>query len=192
MYLDYCTHGLFITKTHSFISCIHTIIIYTYIDWQYKVMAQFPFSLPLLVSLSVPLSIPFYLLGIPPFAWCDPVHLGPRLLINWTPPPHSLPIPNSQHPRSIVRPTKTTSRLRLHRVRNTSSSRLKQWEWTPRSYVIHSFYIPWQSINICPCIHVQPLPSEGLHCAPGASVQGFRPRGSAGGTQHCLSHSSVS
>ncbi len=37
-------------------------------------MAQFPFLLPLLVSLLVP----FYLLGIPPFVWCDPVHLGPR------------------------------------------------------------------------------------------------------------------
>ncbi len=52
-----------------------------YIDYQYKIMAQFPFY-PLA---SFPVSFPFipsYLLGIPPFAWCDPVHLGPRLLVN--------------------------------------------------------------------------------------------------------------
>jgi hypothetical protein len=33
-------------------------------------------------------------------------------------PSSSLSIPNSHHPRSIVRPTKTTSRSRLHMVRN--------------------------------------------------------------------------
>ncbi len=49
-------------------------------------MAQFPFFAPLASSpVSSPVSspsIPFYLLGIPPFAWRDPVHLGPRLLMN--------------------------------------------------------------------------------------------------------------
>ncbi len=59
-------------------------------------MAQFPFFTPLASSLSVslPLSSP-----------------SPS-------PPHSLPIPNSQHPRSIVRLTKMTSRSRLLMVRN--------------------------------------------------------------------------
>ncbi len=46
------------------------------------IMAQSPFSTPLAGSLSIPFSIPFYLLGNPPFVWCDPVHLGPRLLVN--------------------------------------------------------------------------------------------------------------
>ncbi len=46
------------------------------------IMAQSPFSTPLAGSLLIPFSIPFYLLGIPPFVWCDPVHLGPRLLVN--------------------------------------------------------------------------------------------------------------
>jgi hypothetical protein len=38
-------------------------------------------------------------------------------------PPQSLPIPNSQHPRLIVRLTKTTSRLQLHRVQNSIRGR---------------------------------------------------------------------
>ncbi len=45
-------------------------------------MAQCPFFTPLA---SFPVSspfIPFYLLGIPPVAWWDTVHLGPRLLVN--------------------------------------------------------------------------------------------------------------
>jgi hypothetical protein len=70
-----------------------------------------------------PCWFPFHLLGIPLFVWCDPVHLGPRLLVNWPPLPqplpHSLPISNSQHPRLIVRHAKTTLRSRLHRVRNS-------------------------------------------------------------------------
>jgi hypothetical protein len=92
---------------------MHTIIIYTYIDWQCKVMAQFPFLLPLLVSLTVSLSIPFYLLGIHPFPWCDSVHLGPRLLVNWPPPPHSLPIPSPFQIPST--PGQLCALLRRHR-----------------------------------------------------------------------------
>jgi hypothetical protein len=43
-------------------------------------LAGFPFLFPLAnSSLS---SNPSYLLGIPPFVWCDPVHPGPRLLVN--------------------------------------------------------------------------------------------------------------
>ncbi len=45
-------------------------------------MAQFPFFAPLAsFFVSSPFN-PIYLLGIPPFAWCDPVQLGPRLLVN--------------------------------------------------------------------------------------------------------------
>ncbi len=45
-------------------------------------MVKFPLFAPLAsFPVSSP-SIPFYLLGIPAFAWCDPVHLGPRLLVN--------------------------------------------------------------------------------------------------------------
>jgi hypothetical protein len=52
--------------------------------------------------------------------WCDPVHLGPRLLVNWPPLPHPLPIPTLfQIPDPLLgfpnNPalTKTTSRSRL-------------------------------------------------------------------------------
>ncbi len=57
-------------------------------------MAQTPFFTPLADSFLIPLSIPFHLLGIPPFAWCDPVHLGPRLLLNCPPLPQTLPSPS--------------------------------------------------------------------------------------------------
>jgi hypothetical protein len=54
------------------------------------------------------------------------VHPGPRLLVNWPPPPHSLPVPISRPPRVspklTMRPSKTTSRLRLHLVRNKYNS----------------------------------------------------------------------
>jgi hypothetical protein len=95
-------------------------------------MAQFPFLLPLLSSFVDPLCQslyplnPFLLTWNPSFEWCCPVHPDPRLLVNWTPPPHpfpSLPIPNSHRPRSIVRPTKTTSWSRLHMVRNNNNNR---------------------------------------------------------------------
>jgi hypothetical protein len=43
-------------------------------------LSGFPLSIPLAnSSLS---SNPSYLLGIPPLVWCDPVHPGPRLLVN--------------------------------------------------------------------------------------------------------------
>ncbi len=85
-------------------------------------LAGFPLLIPL-ANFLLPLN-PSYLLGIPPLVWCDPVHPGPRLLVNWPPPPHSLPIPISRPPRgfpkSIVRLTKTTSWSRLHIVRNST------------------------------------------------------------------------
>ncbi len=49
-------------------------------------LCQFPLLIPSSLE-------PFYLLGIPPLVWCDPVHPGPRLLVNWPPSPHSFPIP---------------------------------------------------------------------------------------------------
>ncbi len=64
-----------------FINYIQTIIIYTYTDWQYGYGAN-PFFTPLAGSPSIPLPIPFHLLGIPLSVWCDPVHLGHRLLVN--------------------------------------------------------------------------------------------------------------
>ncbi len=64
---------------------------------------------------------------MPPFVWCDPVHPGPRLLVNWPPPPHSLPIPPHSKfpspqgiPNLVMRPAKTTSRSQLYIVRNKS------------------------------------------------------------------------
>jgi hypothetical protein len=82
---------------------------------------------PCCFLLSIPLAnslfslSPSYLLGIPLLVWCDPVHLGPRLLVNWPPspfPPHSnFPTPRG-FPKSTVRPTKTTSWSRLYIVRN--------------------------------------------------------------------------
>ncbi len=90
-----------------------------YIDWQHMVMARIPFLLPVLSSLC-PLN-PLLLTWNPSFAWCCPVHPDLRSLVNWSPSPHpssSHPTPNSHHPRSIVRPTKTTSRSRLYMVRN--------------------------------------------------------------------------
>ncbi len=86
-------------------------------------LAGFPLLIPL-ANFLLP-SNPSYLLGIPPLGWCDPVHPGPRLLVNWPPPPHPLHIPSPTQipiipgfPRSIVRPAKTTSRSRLHIVQN--------------------------------------------------------------------------
>ncbi len=67
-------------------------------------------------------SNPSYLLEIPPFAWCDPIHPGPRLLVNWPPPPHSkFPSPLGI-PNLIMRPAKTTSRSRLYIVWNSVNS----------------------------------------------------------------------
>jgi hypothetical protein len=43
-------------------------------------LAGFPLPIPLANSLFLLNS--FYLLGIPPLVWCDPVHPGPRLLVN--------------------------------------------------------------------------------------------------------------
>jgi hypothetical protein len=96
-------------------------------------LAVFPLPFPLAnSSLS---SNPSYLHGIPPFVWCDPVHPGLRLLVNWPPPPHPLPIlspfpphsipsPISQSPLGFPQinsaPTKTTSRSRLYIVRNNN------------------------------------------------------------------------
>jgi hypothetical protein len=82
-------------------------------------LAGSPLPSPLATCNSLFLLNPSYLLGIPPLVWCDPVHPGPRLLVNWPPPPHSNFQTPRGFPKSIVCLTKTTSRSRLHIVRNT-------------------------------------------------------------------------
>jgi hypothetical protein len=72
-----------------------------------------------------PVNFPFYsslLTWKPSFAWSDPVHLGPRLLVNWPPLSQPLPIPpHSKFPAPLGFPqqalhlTKTTLRSRLPR-----------------------------------------------------------------------------
>jgi hypothetical protein len=49
------------------------------------------------------------------------VHPGPRLLVNWPPPPHSNFPPPRVSPNQLLRPSKTTSRPRLHIIRNTNA-----------------------------------------------------------------------
>jgi hypothetical protein len=99
-----------------------------------------PHYSPCFFLLSIPLAnslfslSPSYLLGIPPLVWCDPVHLGPRLLVNWPPPPHSnFPTPRG-FPKSTVCPTKTTSRSRLYIVWNNVNSCLSQVGPVSRMY----------------------------------------------------------
>ncbi len=94
-----------------------------YTDWQYKLWRNPLVLLPLLVFVNSS-SISLYLLGNPPLTWCDPVHLGPRLLVNWPSPLHPFPIPSPFQipdppgfPELIVRLTMTTSRSRLPRSR---------------------------------------------------------------------------
>jgi hypothetical protein len=85
-------------------------------------MAQFPLLLPLLVLFCSPFHFPLTYLET--LLWHDaiPSTLAPGCSQTDLPlpipspfPPHTLPIPNSQQPRSIVLLTKTTSRARLPR-----------------------------------------------------------------------------
>ncbi len=85
-------------------------------------MAQFPFFTPLASSLLTFPSIPFYLLGNPPLAWCNLSTLAPGCFQTDLP----LPIPSPFPPHSkFLTPqvncglTRTTSRSRLLMVRNT-------------------------------------------------------------------------
>jgi hypothetical protein len=95
---------------------VHRLTMLSYAQSLVIPLAGFP-SLFSLANSSLS-SNPSYLLGIPPLVWCDPVHPGPRLLVNWPPPPHSnFPSPQGI-PSLIVCPTKTISRSRLHIVRN--------------------------------------------------------------------------
>ncbi len=121
MHLDSCTHGLFITWTQFRLLITFRQLLYTHIQIDDIDMAQSPFFTPLADFLSIPLSIPFYLLVIPPFVWCDPVHLGPRLLVNWPPLPQTLPSPSPfQIPNT---PGQLCSILRRHRNSGFSGSR---------------------------------------------------------------------
>jgi hypothetical protein len=82
-------------------------------------MAQSPcFLLPLSDSPLLLFHFPL-LTWKPSLIWYDPVHLGPRLLVNWS--PHFHPLPNSKiptpwgFPELNMRLTKTTSRIQLKR-----------------------------------------------------------------------------
>ncbi len=84
-------------------------------------MAQSPCKLPLITSLDnspctwVPLTYLESLL----FVWCDPRPPWSQVACKLTSPsPFHFPAPNGS-PNSIVRPFKTTSRHRLHIVRNS-------------------------------------------------------------------------
>ncbi len=112
MYLASRTHGLFITWNIRFLAAF-TQLLYTHIQIDITSYGAIPlFYSPCKFPVNFP-SIPFYLLGNPPLAWSVPVHLDPRLLVNWPPPPHSkFPTPRG-FPEPIVRLTKTTSRSRL-------------------------------------------------------------------------------
>ncbi len=86
-----------------------------------------PWYLPLITPLvPEPLSLtwnPSFLCG------AILVHPGPRLLVNWPSPPHSLPIPFShpqRFPNPIMRPSTTTSRHRLQLVRHNTSKGIVQ------------------------------------------------------------------
>ncbi len=80
-------------------------------------IAGFPCQFPLLIPLS-PKSLlltwnPSSLRG------ATLVHPGPRLLVNWPTPPHSESPSPQGFPKSVERPSKTTSQHRLHIVQNT-------------------------------------------------------------------------
>jgi hypothetical protein len=110
---------------------------------QFLVISLAGFPLPIPLANSLFLLNPSYLLGIPPLVWCDPVHPGPRLLVNWPPPPHSnFPTPRG-FPKSIVRLTKTTSRSRLDIVRNRNFLKIINL-WTEKNKVFTE-----QSLNFC-------------------------------------------
>jgi hypothetical protein len=81
-----------------------------------------PFLLPLLVLCYFPFHISLTYLET--LLRCDTIlSTLPQVTLELTSPSpsptHTLPIPNSQHPRSIVRLTKTPSRSRLLMVRNS-------------------------------------------------------------------------
>ncbi len=86
-----------------------------------QIGANPPFLLPLLILSRFPFQSPFT--WNPSFCAVRSRPPWPQVARELTSPssnpPQFLPTPNSQHPRSIVHHTKTTSRFRLHRVRNT-------------------------------------------------------------------------
>ncbi len=98
-------------------------LLYTYTQVDNIVMAQSSLLLPLLVFVTPP-SISLLLIWKPSFGVMRSRPPWPQVALKLTSPspspPHSLPIPNSQHPRSIVRLTKATSRSRLLMVRNNT------------------------------------------------------------------------
>ncbi len=81
-----------------------------------------PCQFPQLISCQLPFSrVPLTYLESLFFAWCDPRPPWSQVACKLTSPfpPHSnFPTPHG-FPKSIVRPSKTTSRYRLHIVRNS-------------------------------------------------------------------------
>jgi hypothetical protein len=73
------------------------------------------------------------------------VHPGSRLLVNWPPPPLSLPIPIShpqRFPIPIMCPSTTTSRHRLHIVRYSFIEKIhwKTFKGTIMNYSLNFFF----------------------------------------------------
>jgi hypothetical protein len=137
-------------------------------------MPHSPCFIPLVNSLFLSLPFPFYLLGNPPLAWCDPVHLGLRLIVNWPPPSHLLPIPSPfQSPNTsgqlCALHTKTTSWSWLLMVRNKNekSENLPQpfypwmlfpWHIWPLNFSFLTFHLfPWCTPR-CPLSAAPPEP----------------------------------
>ncbi len=79
-------------------------------------------------------------------------------------PPHSLPIPNSHHPRSIVRLTKTTSWTRLLMVWNKDYWAMDGTYTMDNVFLMFSVILPWELSKGPPWqeretrIHEYPLP----------------------------------
>jgi hypothetical protein len=155
MYLVPRTHGLFITETHSFISCIHTIIM-IYIRrltmLSYGAIpcyspCWFPFAnspcqfLPFLESLLLTWNSSFCVVRFRP-PWSQVA----RKLTSPSPfPPHSKFLSPQGFPSLIVRPTKTTSwsRLRIVRINTNEEKYFFALSWHKYCFRIFREYVEW-------------------------------------------------
>ncbi len=119
------------------------ICIYRLTIWKH--MAQTPWRVPLIIPL---VNLPFgWRPSLVPesvsLTWnhsflCGAilVHPGLRMLVNWPPPPHSLPIPFSfpqRFPIPIISPSTTTSWHQLHLVQHKTVQQCRENEITPVS-----------------------------------------------------------
>ncbi len=114
--------------------------------------------LPLLLSVDFPFYSPL-LTWKPSFGVMRPCppwsKVACKLTSPFSSPPCPLPIPNSQHPRSTVRFTKTTLRFRLLLVRNNN----KPLRWEKSATSVHQ-YISTPHIN-----------SAIIHCCKGSITE---------------------